>query len=66
MVFYFLIAYIAVGIILNFVEPLKGKIWVAKMNAASDTNLSALKLFLFVCVIRIGVVFFYPIFLIKR
>jgi hypothetical protein len=66
MIFYFLIAYIAIGIILNFVEPLKGEIWVAQMNAASNENVSALKIFLFTCVIRIGVVLFYPIFLLKR
>jgi uncharacterized membrane protein YqhA len=66
MIFYFLIAYIAIGIILNFVEPLEGEIWVAQMNAASNENVSALKIFLFTCVIRIGVVLFYPIFLLKR
>jgi hypothetical protein len=66
MLMYFLIAYIVIGIILTFVDPLKGKIWVAKMNAASNKNTSELKLFLFTCVIYIGVVLFYPIFLINR
>ena len=66
MLLYFIFAYLAIGVICNFVEPLKGEIWVAKMNAASNPNASELRIFLFICVIRIGVVLFYPIFLIMR
>ena len=66
MLLYFIFAYLAIGVICNFVEPLKGEIWVAKMNAASNKNVSELRIFLFISVIRIGVVLFYPIFLIMR
>jgi hypothetical protein len=66
MIYYFLFAYLAIGIFLNFIEPLKGQIWIAKMNAASDESVSKFKLFLFTCVIRIGVVLFYPIFLLRK
>jgi hypothetical protein len=66
MLLYFILAYLAIGVICNFVEPFKGEIWVAKMNAASNPNVSELRIFLFISVIRIGVVLFYPIFLIMR
>jgi uncharacterized membrane protein YqhA len=66
MLYYLLIGYIAIGVLMNFVGPLKSKIWQAKMNAISSKNTSSIKLFLFEALIRIGVVIFYPIFLIKR
>jgi len=50
--------YIGIGVVLNFTPPLKRKIWVAQMNAASSDNATV--------VIRLGVVVFYPLFLLKR
>jgi hypothetical protein len=58
--------YIGIGVVLNFTPPLKRKIWVAQMNAASSDNATPIRLVLFTVVIRLGVVVFYPLFLLKR
>lgn len=60
------LVYVAIGVVLNFVEPFKGQIWVAQMNAATSENATPTKLFFFNLVIRLGVVLFYPLFLLKR
>ena len=64
-IFYGLLtAYLVVGVVLNFVGPLSRKIWVEKMKVASNNENSKIKLLVFECVIRMGVILFFPIFLI--
>ena len=60
-----LTAYLIIGVLLNFVGPLSRMIWVEQMRVLTQDDVSKSKYFLFICTIRIAIVLFYPLFLIK-
>ena len=65
-IFYALLtAYLVVGVVLNFFGPLSRMIWVEQMRVLTQDDVSKKKYILFMTTIRIGVVFFYPLFLFK-
>jgi hypothetical protein len=58
-----ILAYVFIGIILNFYGPLARKIWAEKVSVLAVNNIGKIRLFLFVSALRIGVALLYPLFL---
>lgn len=58
--------YLLIGVAMNFFGPISRMIWVAEMKNLTHDKISDRKRFWFISIIRLGVVFLYPLFLIKK
>ena len=63
MLIYFIAAYIFIGVCLNFIQPFKGELWVAKMNFVVKDEHTAIGLFIYLSLLRISIIILYPFFL---
>ena len=66
MIWYLITTYITIGIILNFIGPLRSQIWVAKATLLANHNVSTLKYFLFCIFVHLGITLLYPFFLLSE
>jgi len=57
------LAYLGVGVLMNFFGPLSGLIWTQKVNMALREDVPTWKRVGFMLVLRFGVTLFYPVFL---
>ena len=60
---YFFIAYIAVGITLNFIGPLARQLRLELFKLSYDSKITSIKKLLFMAVISLGIALLYPAFL---
>ena len=58
--------YLLIGVAMNFLGPISRMIWVEKMKSLTQDKISDRKRFLLISMIRLGVVFLYPLFFIKK
>jgi hypothetical protein len=57
--------YLLIGVAMNFFGPISRMIWVEEMKSLTQDKISNRKRFLLISMIRLGVVFLYPLFFIK-
>jgi hypothetical protein len=58
--------YLLIGVAMNFFGPISRMIWVEEMKSLTHDKISNRKRFLLISMIRLGVIFLYPLFLIKK